>query len=151
MSSPQAGPAGTTRIRVRYAETDQQGVAHHSAFVVWMEAGRTEFLRALGYPYARMEAEGLFFPVTEASCRYRAPARYDDEVEIETRVRRAQSRSVVFDYVFRVAGRSIATGSTTLVAVDAGKRPRRIPDAVLRALAGAAAGGGPAGSGRGTV
>ena len=145
MSAPEAGLAGTTRIRVRYAETDQQGVAHHAAFVVWMEVGRTELLRALGYPYDRMEAEGLFFPVAEASCRYMAPAGYDDEVEIETRVRRVQSRAVIFDYVFRVAGRPIATGSTTLVAVDARRRPCRIPEAVVRTLGGRAPRGGPAG------
>ncbi len=152
MTEPRTDAVGTTHVRVRYAETDQQGVAHHSEFFVWMEVGRADLLRALDYPYDRMEAEGLFFAVAEASCRYLGPARYEEEIEIETRCRAVMSRAVVFHYVFRAGERRIATGSTTLIALDERRRPRRIPDAVIRTLAGrASGGGGSARTGSGTV
>src|SRR5205814_401214 len=70
------------RLRVRYAETDQMGVAHHAAYFVWFELARTEFCRSRGIDYAAMEAEGLFLPVVEAKCRYRQGAKYDDELLI---------------------------------------------------------------------
>ena len=128
-----AGPH-TTHVRVRYAETDQQGVAHHAQYFVWMEAGRVAFLRDLGFPYDRVEAEGTMFPVVEASCRYMSPVRFEEEVEVETRCRSVRSRGVVFDYDFRVAGRLVATGSTSLVALGPDRRPVRIPEALARAL-----------------
>jgi acyl-CoA thioester hydrolase len=133
-----AGTVGRTRVRVRYAETDQQGVAYHAEFLVWMEIGRTALLRELGFPYDRLETEGLFFAVSEASCRYLGGVRYEEEVEIVTRCRKVQSRAVVFDYEIRVGDRVVATGSTTLIALDAHRRPRRIPDPVTRALRGSA-------------
>lgn len=130
--------AGRVTVRVRYAETDQQGVAYHGHYLVWMEIGRTAFLRDLGYPYDRLEAEGLIFSVVEASCRYQAAARYDDEVEILTRCREVRSRAATFDYELKVEGRAIATGSTTLVALDVRRFPRRIPEEVAAALRGKA-------------
>lgn len=132
------GRPGLTHVRVRYAETDQQGVAYHAEYLVWMEIGRTALLRDLGFPYDRLEAEGLFFAVTEATCRYVGAARYEEEVEIATRCRSVQSRAAVFDYELRVGERRVASGSTTLVALDATRRPRRIPETVQAALRGAA-------------
>jgi acyl-CoA thioester hydrolase len=80
-------PLSTTSLRVRYAETDQMGVAYYANYFVWCEVGRVELLRQLGFEYRQMEIEdGCHLPVVEASCRYRSPARYDDMVTVETRV-----------------------------------------------------------------
>ncbi len=73
-----------TQVRVRYPEVDRMGVAHHSHYLAWFEIGRTEMMRCLGCSYGKMETEGIFLPVVEVSCRYRAPARYDDLLEVET-------------------------------------------------------------------
>lgn len=125
-----------THVRVRYAETDQQGVAYHANYLVWMEVGRTDLLAAAGFPYRRLEQAGVFFSVSEAKCRYVGAARYDDEVEISTSVRNLRSRTVVFAYHLAVEGQSIARGETTLVALDSARRPRRIPEEVAVALRG---------------
>lgn len=127
-------PAGTATVRVRYAETDQQGVAYHANFLVWMEIGRTGLLRALGYPYEDLEEAGVYFAVAEARCRYLGAARYEEEVTIVTRCEKVRSRSVVFEYDLSVDGRRIATGETTLIALDERRRPRRIPEPVAVAL-----------------
>ena len=76
----------TTQVRVRYAETDQMGIVYYANYLVWFEIGRVELLRSLGLAYSQLETEHeCILPVVEASCRYRAPARYDDEILIETR------------------------------------------------------------------
>ncbi len=128
--------ASVTRVRVRYAETDQQGVAYHANYLVWMEVARTDLLAAAGFPYRRLEQEGVFFSVADAKCRYVGAARYDDEVEISTTIRNLRSRTVVFTYDLSVGGCSIAQGETTLVALDSSRRPRRIPEEVAVALGG---------------
>jgi len=132
-----------SRIRVRYAETDQMGVAYHANYLVWCEVGRTDLLRSLGATYAQLEEGGLRLAVAEAGVRYLAGARYDDLVRIETTVRRVQSRGVTFDYELwreaegegEGAGAEVrlATATTTLVALGADNRPRRM-DTDLRAL-----------------
>ena len=71
-------------FRVRYAETDAMGIAHHSSYVVWMEAGRTEFMRAHGFTYRELEAMGVLLPVLELNVRYRQAAVYDDELRVST-------------------------------------------------------------------
>jgi acyl-CoA thioester hydrolase len=128
------GDAVVTRIEVRYAETDQQGVAYHANYFVWMEIGRTRYLEALGFPYHRMEAEGALFSVTEARCRYAGAVRYGDHVGIATRVTALRSRSVAFGYDLEAGGHPLATGETVLIALDRERRPRRIPAEVARAL-----------------
>ena len=130
-----------TSLDVRYAETDRQGVVYHANFLVWMEIGRTTFLGALGIPYQRLEERGLLFSVSEARCRYSGAARYGDRVEVATRVLEVRSRTVTFGYELAVAGRAIARGETTLIALDEGRRPRRIPDDVAALLASGPAGG----------
>ena len=76
----------TTEVRVRYAETDQMGIVYYANYLVWFEIGRVELLRSLGLAYSQLEIEHeCILPVIEASCRYRSPARYDDEIQIETR------------------------------------------------------------------
>lgn len=126
---------GVIQVRVRYPEVDRMGVAHHSSHFVWFEIGRTELMRARGLPYARIEEEGLFLPVIDASCTYHAPARYDDLLRVRTSLEEMRGARATFRYrIEREAdGALLATGSTTHAAVDRGGRPRRMP-ASLRGL-----------------
>lgn len=87
-----------TRLRVRYAETDQMGVVYHSNYIIWMEVGRVELLRALGYTYREMEQDGLHLPVAEVKCRYKAPAKYDDMIVIRTRMLNLRGFLIHFGY-----------------------------------------------------
>ena len=94
-------PSFTTTIRVRYAETDQMGVAYYANYFVWCEVGRVELLRQLGFEYKQMEIEhACHLPVVDASCRYKSPARYDELIVIETRV--AALRSSVIKFAYRL-------------------------------------------------
>jgi acyl-CoA thioester hydrolase len=94
-------PSFTTTIRVRYAETDQMGVAYYANYFVWCEVGRVELLRQLGFEYKQMEIEhACHLPVVDASCRYKSPARYDEEIVIETRI--AALRTSVIKFAYRL-------------------------------------------------
>jgi acyl-CoA thioester hydrolase len=124
------GMTGTeVRFRVRYAETDQMGVVYHANYLVWMEMGRVELCRALGVRYRDMEQEGILLTVAEAKCRYRAPARYDEEIVVQPRVVRATTRLIEFGYEISSAERraALASGSTTHVVCGRDLRPRRLP------------------------
>lgn len=124
---------------MRYPETDRMGVAHHTHFFVWFELGRTELMRELGCTYKDLEErDGVFFPVVEATARYRRSARYDEEVVIFTELVSARGARVRFDYtVERTAdGATLATGFTEHASVDREGRPRRIPDPLARRLRG---------------
>jgi acyl-CoA thioester hydrolase len=125
-----------TAIRVRYAETDQMGVVHHSVYPVWFEAARTAFSRAVGFPYAEWERLGVLLMVSDVSCRYRRPARYDDEVVVGVRVAEAVSRRVVFAYrVEGPGGELLAEGVTRHLVVDRTTgRPMVLPEAFRTAL-----------------
>jgi acyl-CoA thioester hydrolase len=126
----------TTTIRVRYAETDQLGVAYHANYLVWLEVARTELIRAHGLSYADIERTGFALAVAEASVRYLAPARYDDEVCIEATVSELRSRSIRFTYALHRASDQapLATAYTALVCIDpATGRPVVLP-AAIRAL-----------------
>jgi acyl-CoA thioester hydrolase len=109
-----------TELRVRYAETDQMGVVYHSNYLIWCEIGRTDYIRALGTPYAELERNGVALAVSEASLRCHAPARYDDVVRVETLLTEVRSRTVTFDYVIAHAGTGarLATARTILVSLD---------------------------------
>lgn len=87
-----------TRIKVRYAETDQMGVVHHSVYAVYLEAARVDFLERAGLPYHRVEARGVFFPVVELGLTFRAPARFGEVVEVRTRLAELSSRALLFRY-----------------------------------------------------
>ena len=87
-----------TPIRVRYAETDAMGIVHHAVYPVWMELGRSDLLRQLGQSYAEWEKRGVMMSVAEVRVKYRAPARYDELVDVRTRVAEAGRRKVVFAY-----------------------------------------------------
>jgi acyl-CoA thioester hydrolase len=120
-----------TRLRVRYAETDQMGVVYYANYFVWMEIGRVELVRARGIDYKQLEeTEGLFLAVMEATCRYRYPARYDQEIVIETRVLHANSRVIEFGYEIRSVDpeRLLAEGSTKHLWLNRNWRPTRLPE-----------------------
>ena len=119
-----------TRVRVRYAETDQMGVVYYANYLVWMEVARVEFCKALGFRYKDMEIDdGVLIAVVEAQCRYLCPARFDDEVIVETRIADANTRIVSFAYEMRLAegDRKLATGSTRHIFCNREMKPVRLP------------------------
>ena len=124
------------RLRARYAETDQMGVVHHSVYPVWFEVARTALSRAVGTPYLEWESRGILLMVGELTCRYRRPARYDDEVTVWVRVREAASRRVVFEYrVEGPHGEVLVEGETRHVAVHKQTgRPTVIPEEFRESL-----------------
>ncbi len=120
-----------TRVRVRYVETDQMGIAYHSNFLVWFEVGRVELLRQLGFAYKDMEAQdGCFIAVVDARCRYKSPARYDDELTVRTRLKNVRGSLIHFHYeVERVADRALlAEGETTHIVTDSKLQKRSLPE-----------------------
>jgi acyl-CoA thioester hydrolase len=124
-------------LRVRYAETDQMGVVHHSVHLVWFEMGRTEYCRAAGFSYAEMEkSTRTYMVVAEVRCRYRSPAAYDDRIQVRTWVAAVSPRVIRFEYEIRHldSGRLIATGETVHVPVNAQSRPVPLPPAYLTQL-----------------
>ena len=124
-------PVTETRLRVRYAETDQMGVVYYANYLVWMEVGRVDLCKACGFNYRDMERDdGIYLAVAEASCRYRSPARYDDEVIVRTWIEDANTRIVIFHYEMRLAdgGRVLATGSTRHVFVSREMQRVRLPE-----------------------
>ena len=123
--------AHETRFRVRYAETDQMGVVYYANYLIWMEVGRAELFRAAGARYKDMEAaDGIRLAVVEAQCRYLHPARYDEEIAIETSIARANRRMVELDYRIRDAasGRELATGSTKHIFLGPDMKPVKLPE-----------------------
>jgi acyl-CoA thioester hydrolase len=129
--------AAVTRVRVRYAETDQMGVVYYANYFVWFEVGRTELLRSLGGTYRDLEANGIFLPVIEASCTYSQASRYDDELDIRTTGRLLSPVRMEFQYeVVRLADQvTTATGRTVHAALNPRGRPCRLPERVRTALA----------------
>jgi len=120
-----------TRIRVRYAETDQMGVVYYGNYFTWFEVGRVELCRQFGFEYKRMEIEDdSFIVVAEAKCRYRRPARFDDVLTIRTRVTESQRRTIRFGYeiICQASGELIATGETFHVVCDHRGRPKSLPE-----------------------
>jgi len=118
-------------VRVRYGETDQMGVVYHPNYFLYFETGRTELMRASGVVYSELEKSGVFLVVTQASCRYRAAARYDQELTILTRVDEVRKATVTFSYrVLGPGGGLLAEGSTELASVDRDKSPVRLPKEV---------------------
>ncbi len=119
------------RVRVRYAETDQMGVVYYSNYLVWMEVGRVEYCKAVGFDYRDMERQdGVCLAVAEAQCRYLFPARFDDEVVVKTWIGKASRRMVAFGYEMRREGdgRVLARGETKHVFCGLDLRPARLPE-----------------------
>ena len=90
-------PQSVTELRVRYAETDQMGIVYHTHYLVWCEIARTDLIRTFGASYRELEERGVRLAVAEASVRYIAPARYDDRIRVETRLRTVTSRTMIFE------------------------------------------------------
>jgi acyl-CoA thioester hydrolase len=128
-----------TTFRVRYAETDQMGVVYYANFFIWFEIGRVEFLRQVGFDYRDMEREdGCFIAVVDARCRYKSPARYDEEITVRTWLRSIRGKLIHFGYeVVRAADSTLlAEGETTHIVTDANMKSRALPDKYAHALAG---------------
>ena len=135
----------TTQVRVRYAETDQMGIVYYANYLVWFEIGRVELLRSLGLAYSQLETEHeCVLPVVEASCRYRSPAHYDDEILIETRPALLRGSVIKFAYqIWRKASQKgeeqklLAEGETVHVVCDDRLNKKALPAhyaSALRAL-----------------
>ena len=127
---------GTSRVRVRYAETDQMGVAWHGNVFAWFEIGRTDLLRGLGTSYRNLEEQGVRLPVVEAGARYIRPLLYDDVVEVRTRLAGHSGARVAFDYELHRedSDEALVTGFTAHAAIDDRGRPRRLPAELRRLL-----------------
>lgn len=126
------------RVRVRYAETDQMGVVYHANYLVWFEVGRVEFIRNLGMDYRSMEREdGIGIAVVDVSARYKYPARYDDELVIETRLLAARGAIVKFGYsIVRAADRMVlCEGRTVHVVVDREMKKALLPQKYAKRFA----------------
>ena len=136
---------GVHRLRVRYCECDPMRVAHHAAYIPWLEEGRTELLRTSGIAYSQLEAAGVFLAVISLGVSYKRPALYDDVVEVRVRVVGVTRVKIRHEYEVRLAERPglspaevaahqsaghdlLATADTTLACLDAGGRPRVLPE-----------------------
>jgi acyl-CoA thioester hydrolase len=134
MNSDHPQAVNETRLRVRYAETDQMGVVYHSNHFVWFEVGRVELLRQLGFSYRDMESkDGRFIAVAEAKCRYRAPVRYDEEVLVRTELLNVRDSVLHFGYELLHAadGTLLAEGETTHIVTDADMKIAVLPEKYL--------------------
>lgn len=120
VTTPTGNPAVEVRFRVRYFETDAMGIVHHASYITWFEEGRSAFTRAIGYPYSRMEREGIALAVAEVSARYHQPARYDDEVIVRAERTQLGSRGMTFGYEVRRGsdGVLLVTGSSKHISID---------------------------------
>ena len=126
-----------TRLRVRYAETDQMGVVYHSNHLIWFEVGRVELMREMGFSYRDMEREdGRFIAVADVKCRYRAPIYYDEEVVVRTRLKNVRESVVVFNYeLVRADNRALlAEGETTHIVTDSKMKVAALPEKYLAAF-----------------
>lgn len=124
------------KIRVEYHHTDQMGVVHHSNYVKFFEAARTEWLRAIGLTYAEMERRGVMMPIVEVNVKYKHPALYDELITVRAIVDEMPMARMVFRYeITGEDGREVATGSTTLGFIDrATRRPQRAPKWLMEVL-----------------
>ena len=131
-----------SRIRVRYAETDQMGVVYHANHFIWFEVGRVELLRQLGFSYRDMEREdNCFIAVVDARCRYKAPVRYDEEILVRTWLRNIRESVIHFGYeLVRIEdGALLAEGETTHIVADAEMRKAALPEKYMKVFREAAA------------
>jgi acyl-CoA thioester hydrolase len=125
-------------IRVRYAETDQMGVAYYANYLVWFEVGRSEFCRTRGFRYIDLEALGYKLVVTDVHCRYRNSARYDETVIVRTRLKGVNKRMITFGYQVLREGQEegIAEGETRHICVDSNGKTKSLPEKFLICLTG---------------
>ncbi|HYE17058.1 MAG TPA: thioesterase family protein [Tepidisphaeraceae bacterium] len=116
------------KFRVRYPEVDPMGVVHHSRFFQYFEMGRVELLRANGVSYADLERDGVLFVVVKVECKYRSPARYDEELMLVTKVVKQTHVRIDHAYELRREGTLLAEAATTIACVDRAGRIREIPE-----------------------
>ena len=143
MADEREAPEGTgshevwveTPVKVRYGETDAQGVVYHGEYVVWFEVGRTDYCEKAGYPYPRMEAEGFLITVIDLRIRYRKSTRYGDVVTVRTRMNGLRSRGCSFVYEILLPDGSLAVeGETNHLFLDRRARPCAVPAAIREAF-----------------
>jgi len=118
-------------VRVRYGETDQMGVVHHANYLLYLEEARTAYMASFGFPYGRLEQEGIGLPVRSCELRFRAPAHYEDELLVRTRLTALRGASMTFSYEIERAGTLLLEAVVELACVDLAARPRRprlLPD-----------------------
>jgi acyl-CoA thioester hydrolase len=129
------GVVSESRVRVRYAETDQMGVVYHANHFIWFEIGRVDLMRQLGCTYRDMERDyGCFIPVVDARCRYKAPARYDDEIIVRTHLRNVRESMIHFGYELLRANDAalLAEGETMHMILDSKMKPAALPPDILK-------------------
>jgi len=125
----------TIKLRVRYKDTDQMGVAYYSNYLVWFEEARTEFFRDKGMIYSSIEKEDkLFLPVVEAYCRYKSPLKYDDLFTVITKLDEIGKKRLVFSYEVKRGSTLIATGFTKHVFINESGKPVQIPEKIEKSL-----------------
>ncbi|HSI32274.1 MAG TPA: thioesterase family protein [Tepidisphaeraceae bacterium] len=120
------------KFRVRYPEVDPMGVVHHSRFFQYFEMGRVELLRANGVSYADLERDGVLFVVVKVECKYKSPARYDEELTLLTKVIKQTHVRIDHAYELRREGTLLAEAATTIACVDREGRIREIPESLRR-------------------
>lgn len=123
-----------TKFNVRYQETDRMGVVYHSNYFIWFEVGRTELFNKIGAPYREFEKKGYFLVVTEAHCKYRAPATYDDEIEVLTKLSDFSKSCLTFEYEVKKGNTLVTTGTTKHAFVDKDGKITRVPDFFIETL-----------------
>ena len=126
-----------SRLRVRYAETDQMGVVYHANHFIWFEVGRVELLRQLGFSYRDMEEQDkCFIAVVDARCRYKAPAHYDDEIIVRTQLKGVRESVIHFGYELLRPGDGtlLAEGETTHIVTDAAMKMTPLPEKYMKAF-----------------
>jgi acyl-CoA thioester hydrolase len=127
-AAPHRAAPHRTTFSVRYNETDQMGVVHHSEYVNYFELGRTEMMRAHGLEYAEMERRGVLLAVVDVALRYLRPARFGDELVVETRIAEVERVRVRFEYEVKVGDEVVCRGHTLLACVGRDLVPKRLPD-----------------------
>lgn len=125
-------------IRVRYGETDQMGVVHHGNYALYLEMGRTEWLRKKGISYRQMEEDGIMLPVISMSLKFKKSAFYDDVIKVKTTLKKLPSVKIEFDYeIYNESGEILITANTVLAFIDMkSKRPIKCPDYIFEKLQG---------------
>jgi len=122
----------TITLRVRYPEVDAMGYLHHSRFFQYFEIGRVELLRSMGHSYADLERQGVFFVVVKVECRYRAPARYDEELQLTTRIKRQTHVRIDHEYELKRGETLLADATTTIACVNREGQVTEIPSFLAR-------------------
>lgn len=129
-------PIGVTRHRVNYSEIDQMGVVYHARYLVWLDVARTELLRDTGVSYRELEEMGRYLVVSEATLRYRQPARYDDRIRVRTWIREIASRRITFGYAVEneATNQLLITATTALLVLDHDFSLARLPEHIASRL-----------------